>query len=195
MNFLAHLYLSGDHEELSVGNFIADHVKGKAIEKFSAGIQHGIRFHRGIDHFTDTHQLIRESVEHLRPGYGKYSGVVMDMFCDHFLAAGWHLWSDIPLKEFTHSKYAVLLKYEDILPARTQHMLKYMMRDDWLSSYADPRGLNMALNGMSRRTTFVSNLQHAAAELNGDREFYLSRFNRFFPELIDYTQNILIELA
>ncbi len=30
MNFLSHLYLSGNSEELIIGNFIADSVKGKA---------------------------------------------------------------------------------------------------------------------------------------------------------------------
>ena len=35
MNFLAHLYLSGDNPRLMVGNFIGDFVKGRnALEKF-----------------------------------------------------------------------------------------------------------------------------------------------------------------
>ena len=57
MNFLAHLYLSGDDEEQIVGNFIADHVKGKAIESYSDGIRAGIMLHREIDVFTDSHPV------------------------------------------------------------------------------------------------------------------------------------------
>jgi len=32
MNFLAHTYLSGKNNEIMIGNFIADHVKGNGIE-------------------------------------------------------------------------------------------------------------------------------------------------------------------
>src|SRR2546430_7873393 len=34
MNYLAHLYLSGDQPMLMIGNFIADHVKGKQFHLY-----------------------------------------------------------------------------------------------------------------------------------------------------------------
>jgi len=42
MNFLSHLYLSGDSEGLIIGNFIADSVKGSAFIQFSSEIKKGI---------------------------------------------------------------------------------------------------------------------------------------------------------
>ena len=33
MNFLAHIYLSGENEEVLLGNFIADSVKGADFNK------------------------------------------------------------------------------------------------------------------------------------------------------------------
>lgn len=193
MNFLAHLYLSGDNPEIMVGNFIADHVKGSAINNFSDKIQEGIRFHREIDFFTDSNPLIREAVARLRPGYRKYAGVVMDMYCDHFLAANWSTWSDTEIKTFTAACYAVLMAYDELLPERTRYMLHYMMKDDWLSAYAREEGIARALNGMSRRTTFTSNLEKAVETLKEDYAFYHDIFNQFFPQLIlfstDYLEN------
>ena len=42
MNFLAHVYLSGNNAPLAVGNLIADRVKGNDYNDFSPMIQKGI---------------------------------------------------------------------------------------------------------------------------------------------------------
>ena len=54
MNYLAHIYLSGGDPEVTVGNFMADAVKGKDYQNYSEGIQRGIILHRAIDTFTDS---------------------------------------------------------------------------------------------------------------------------------------------
>ncbi|MGA2151478.1 MAG: DUF479 domain-containing protein, partial [Geobacteraceae bacterium] len=51
MNFLAHLYLSGDDPELLVGNLLGDFVKGRLSGNFPDGIERGIELHRRIDSF------------------------------------------------------------------------------------------------------------------------------------------------
>ena len=191
MNFLAHLYLSGDDREIMVGNFIADHVKGNSINDFSERIQMGIRFHREIDQFTDSNAYIKEAVIHLRPEYRKYAGVVMDMYCDHFLAANWKDWSQTDLKAFAASSYAVLMDHHDLLPERTRIMLPYMMRYDLLSNYARDEGISFAFNGMSQRTTFVSNLENAVATLREDYDYYQRKFNQFFPQMISFAEEYL----
>jgi len=42
MNFLAHLYLSPDNEDILLGNFIADAVKGKTFDNYKQSIKNGI---------------------------------------------------------------------------------------------------------------------------------------------------------
>ena len=90
MNFLAHAHLSGENDEILFGNFIADAVKGKQMEKYETDVQAGIRLHRQIDTFTDNHAVVRRSVNRVRSEYGRYSGVVMDIYYDHFLAKDWN---------------------------------------------------------------------------------------------------------
>ena len=65
MNFLAHLYLSGNDENIMIGNFIGDHVKGNNFLKYDESIIFGIKLHRMIDAFTDSHPLVEESKKHL----------------------------------------------------------------------------------------------------------------------------------
>ena len=89
MNFLAHIYLSGDSRELLIGNFIGDYVKGKDYEKYPPAIQDGILLHRKIDWFTDDHSITKKAKKLVRGQYGLYAGIVIDIFYDHYLSANW----------------------------------------------------------------------------------------------------------
>src|SRR5688572_23493915 len=100
MNFLAHLYLSGDFDELMIGNFMADFVKGKPSPSIHPQIVKGIELHRQIDTYTDTHPIVKASKVRLQPTYRKYAGVIVDMYYDHFLAIHWQKYSSVSLHEF-----------------------------------------------------------------------------------------------
>ncbi|HHN48277.1 MAG TPA: DUF479 domain-containing protein [Bacteroidales bacterium] len=183
MNFLAHAYLSGSDESIIVGNFIADHVKGKAVERYSEKIMTGIRLHRRIDAFTDMHPVFRKSTARLKESYGRYSGVIVDMFYDHILARNWSDYSEMPIRQFTSGIYKVVFKHFLILPPKTRRILPFMAADDWLAGYAYLEGLNLALNGMSRRTNFKSGMEHAVEALKKDYGLFETDFKEFFEEL------------
>jgi acyl carrier protein phosphodiesterase len=195
LNYLAHVFLSGSDTELMIGNFIADAVRGKQILQFTEGIQKGILLHREIDAFTDVHDVVTETKNHLRPVYGKYAPVIADMYYDHFLAANFHDFSSKPLYTFTHEIYSVLQQHWEILPDRVKHFLPHMMQHNWLLSYAELRGINQALTGLSRRTTFVSGMETAAQELEKNYAIYEQEFRLFFPDLIAFTHNRIAGLS
>lgn len=183
MNFLAHAYLSGNNESIIVGNFIADHVKGKAAEKYTEQIKAGIKLHRRIDTFTDMHPVVRKSTARLKENYGRFSVVIVDMFYDHFLAKNWSDYSQIPIRKFTFGIYKTMMKHFLILPPKTRRILPFMMADDWLSGYAYLDGLHFALSGMSRRTNFNSGMEHAVEALEKDYDLFKLEFSEFFTEL------------
>ncbi len=190
MNFLAHLYLSRNNKECIIGNFIADHVKGSKMNSYSNGIKAGILFHRKIDQFTDSNPVVQRTVLNLRPYFRKYSGVVLDMFYDHFLGNDWSKYSDSALEDFTDSMYSVLNESFHILPPRSQFILPYMMGEDWLTGYRTFEGLNNALTGISQRTTFYSNLDKAVEYLKDEYELYKDSFDEFFPQLVEYSKKL-----
>ena len=83
MNFLAHIYLSGDDDGVIIGNFIADGIKGSKYKNFPDSIQKGILLHRGIDTFTDRHPIVRQSTARLHTKYSHYSGIIVDIMQEH----------------------------------------------------------------------------------------------------------------
>ena len=91
MNFLAHLYLSGNDEPLMVGNFIADHIRGYDWKAFPQQIQNGILLHRFIDEYTDNHPIVEQSKALMRNTFHKYTPVISDIYFDHFFCSinGW----------------------------------------------------------------------------------------------------------
>jgi acyl carrier protein phosphodiesterase len=186
MNYLAHLFLAGDEINLLVGNFIADHVKGSRIDSFNPVIQSGIRMHRAIDRYTDSHPVVSESILRLRPVYRKYAGVIVDIYYDHFLASHWNHFSKESLSSFTNRTYSMLASQKDILPTRSQRILSYMTTHDWLQSYAHLGGLHQAFKGMASRTTFESGMENASFTLEKNYELFQKEFNSFFPMLIEF---------
>ncbi len=186
MNYLAHLYLSGSNPDLIIGNFIADAVKGKQIENFSDEIIKGIKLHRQIDMFTDSHPVLERGKEALRPKFRKYAGVVMDVFGDHFLAKNWNDYSKTDLRDYSEHMYSFLHKHKDIFPEKARYTLHYMSMQDWLTNYRHIEGVKRALSGLSRRTTFASGMENAHKELERHYLFYQTIFHEFLPDLIRF---------
>lgn len=194
MNFLAHIYLSGDDEEITIGNFIADGIKGKQYLKYPQQIQKGILLHRAIDSYTDSHPIVKQSTKRLHEKYSHYSGVIVDILYDHFLAKNWKDYHDMPLDEYVDEFYEILRNKFEVLPTRIQRMMPYMIGDNWLLSYATIPGISKILNQMNIRTKGVSKMNFAILELE---EFYTEfeeEFTSFFAELIDYSKNKLTQL-
>lgn len=186
MNYLAHCFLSGTDEELLVGNFIADSVRGSQLHVFPEKIARGIRLHRLIDNYTDAHPVVQQSKERLRPNYRKYAGVIADVYYDHFLAINFDQYSGLGLAAYTNLVYTAIQRYQAILPAPVNYFLPYMISQNWLLNYANLEGIRRSLTGLSRRTTFVSNMETAADELQLNYHLYLLEFNQFFPDLRAY---------
>lgn len=194
MNFLAHLYLSGCDEEVIIGNFIADMVKGQQINGYSAGIVRGIRLHREIDRFTDIHPIVVESKKRLRKKYRLYAGVVVDMYYDHFLAKNWSSYSVIPLTDYVENAYAILQRNHDILPPRGRYILPFMTENNWLVNYADLDSLRKNFGGMARRTPFDSGMEDAVDDLLAHYKLFDKEFREFFPGLVAFVKEEGISL-
>lgn len=189
MNYLAHFYLSGNREHLLLGNFIADAVKGKSLEAFSDELREGIRMHRDIDFYTDNHPVTSRSKDRLRAGFNHYSGVIIDIFYDHFLARNWNEFSEEPLKLYSQRIYALLEKHQAEFPERPRHMLPFMKSHDWLMAYTEIEGIRRVLAGMSRRVRPGSKMEMATDALVKDYALFEKDFREFFPDLVAHTEH------
>ena len=194
MNYLAHIYLSGTNDLLKIGNFMAHSIKGKDYGKYAPEIKKGILLHRHIDSFTDSHPIYRRSKHRLHEKYGHYSGVIMDILYDHFLAKNWSKYSDEKLEDYANDFYQLLQDNYDILTERIKGMMPYMIARNWLVSYATIEGLEMILFQMDYKTKHRANMQEAIIELQDFYSEFESEFFLFFEELTVSCQQKIIDL-
>ncbi len=194
MNFLAHIYLSGDENLVKIGNFMADSIKGKKYRKYGSQIQKGIILHRAIDFYTDTHPVFKESSHRLSERYRHYSGIIVDIFYDHFLAANWKDYCDIPLEEYTIQFYELLKLNYEVLPSNVKNFLPYMIEQNWLLSYASVDGIQSVLNGMNKRTKLKSGMDQATDELKLHYDGFENEFRQFFKDVQRFSDQKLEEI-
>lgn len=185
MNYLAHLYLSGNDPELIAGNFIADGIRGNQIAIYPSGIIKGIKLHRFIDSYTDTHPVVEKSKARLRPEYRKYAGVIVDIYYDHFLAVNWNNFSEVPLNEYLEYIYNLLWKHYPIFPVKMKAVLPRMINQNWLLNYKEEEGIKFALLGLSRRSSFPSKMELASKDLRKHYAAFEEEFSIFFPLLME----------
>jgi acyl carrier protein phosphodiesterase len=188
MNFLAHLYLSEDNEGVTLGNFMADSVKGSSLDRFPADVVKGIRLHREIDSYTDSHPIFRQSKSRLSARYRMFSGVIVDLYYDHYLARNWKDYSDIELTAFVSSAYKMLLRHYAVMPAQSRRILPFMIAQNWLVGYADFDKLARVFQGMSRRSRFESGMENAVEDLKLHYNEFEQEFRQFFPEIIRHIE-------
>jgi len=188
MNFLAHLYLSKNNNNILIGNFIADAVKGNKFENYSTEIKAGILLHREIDNYTDTHSIVRKSKRRLHERYNHYDGVIIDILYDHYLAKNWYNYSEIPLDVYAKNVYSFLEKNAAIFPDKIQKILPYMIEYNWLEAYASTDGIAQILKGMNKRTKGVSKMDLAIEDLKLYYNELEDDFTSFFKDLEQFTE-------
>ena len=189
MNYLSHIYLSGESEEIKLGNFIGDFVKGQQFLKYPPNVAKGILLHRQIDAFTDSHPIVNECIMKLRPRFGKHSGIVIDIFLDHFLAVNWHHYSFEKLPTFTKRFHAVLLSNFFQLPSQVKMFLPFLIQNKRLQSYASFEGIEKTLRIMAQRTSLPAETEFAIKILEDEYSFFNQAFNQFFPEIIRFIES------
>ncbi len=194
MNYLAHIFLSEDQELIRIGNFMADHIKGSKYKAYPVEVQKGILLHRKIDWFTDQDETARKSKRRLHDRYGLFRGVIIDIFYDHMLAANWEDYSAEPLGLFAQDFYRSLEANEHVLPEKVRTLTRYMIPNDWLTSYADTEGIHQVLVGMNRRAGGKGQMNLAIEDLLEHYDEFEQDFRHFFKKLRTFSAQNLREL-
>lgn len=188
MNWLAHLYLSEPETEFRLGNLLADQVRGADRNRMSASFLRGVACHQAIDAFTEHHPVIKHSRTLIGPAQRRFSGILVDVFYDYFLAKNWNQFSGTPLERFTHGAYGDFQPHIPTLPEEARITLERIITHDWLTSYREIAGIEDVLTRLTARISetwqrripalndAVADLQKHEAELEAD-------FQAFMPQL------------
>ncbi len=195
MNHLAHFFLSGDNDDLAIGNFVADFITNRELPNYTEEVKRGIMLHRAIDAFTDAHPMVKQSTKRLHPFHHKYAPVIVDVYYDFLLAKNWAKYTPsrlsrdmlsvghANLRDFTHKMYKLLTDRALELPEKLQKRLPRMIADDWLMRYTTYEGQHSAFLRIQKATSFPGNFDKAAGNLELFLDEFDTEFNAFFPDL------------
>ena len=195
MNYLAHAYLSFNHTDLLVGNMISDYVKGKKKFDFPAAIQKGIKLHRAIDDFTDTHEATFEIKQLFKPTYRLYAGAFADVVYDYFLANDTSQFSsEENLKVFTQRTYDLLQTRSAHFPEKFAKMFPYMQQQDWLYNYKFNEGMQKSFGGLARRAKYIEETTTAYEIFLNNKEHINHWYKIFIPDVKLFAVNKIATL-
>lgn len=180
MNFLFHMYLSGDDQQILVGNFMGDFVKGPLGNAYPKRVRQGLMLHRKIDSFAQADPHFQASRLRMSPEYGLYRGVLVDLFYDHFLAKEWDAWSDRTFADYLAWSRGVIDRHLPVMPKQLQEFVPIIF-NELLPSYQNIAGTESALNRMSRRVKRTNPLADGGGELTRHYEGLKADFERFLP--------------
>ena len=186
MNYLAHIFLSGSNRKVQLGNFVGDAVKGSSYKDYPRDMCKGILLHRAIDDYTDRHPAVREMVQTLKPEFGRYSGVLLDIYFDYLLASRFETFSGVSLKKYSRRFYTTIIINYRYLPTRFKGFIWHFIMTDRLGKYATPDGIREALNIMVEYRHIDISVDKAIRYMQEHTEELFAVFQPFFIELQDY---------
>lgn len=190
MNYLFHLYLSGEDPDILTGNFMGDFVKGHLGENYPPRLRRGLELHRRIDSFAQGQPHFTQSRLRLGKEFGLYRGILVDLYYDHFLAATWHDWSAEPLGDYLHRVRQVIERRRTHLPERLQRIVPVIF-EDMIPSYREAGGVGSALERMSRRIKRSNPLAGGGMELARHYEALHQDFLGFLPAAREFSEHFL----
>lgn len=195
MNYLAHLYLADGTPDSLLGNLMADFLRGDTPDRFSPAVQAGIRLHRLVDAYTDTHPVVLECKRIVQPPFRRFAGIITDVAWDYFLARDWHQHAPEELGEFTGRVYALLEERHEALPERLQRLAPRMIAGDWLRSYGTLDGACAVFPRAARLLKRENCLAEAGPVFRHHCDEWEDAFRRFFPDLVSYVRTASARLS
>ena len=184
MNFLAHTLLGFENVDLITGQVCGDFVRGSDLSRFPSGVETGIRLHRHLDVFTDMHPALQEVRATMEGVPYRFSGIVVDIMFDHFLAREWSRFSVHSLSRHASTVHAALAKHETILPEKLQRFMTVLQRERILERNVDLSALKQTLARLSGRSERFAPLAIDVPHLNRLQHQLQSPFESFHPYLL-----------
>lgn len=182
MNYLAHAFLSNNDEDILIGNFIADHLRGNNFTGLSQRVIEGVLLHRKIDTFTDEHSEFKKSKRVFYDGFEKYSGILIDIYFDYFLAKDFSKYSEISLSEFSKKVYKIYSDNQSLLPKSSSRFLEYVIQNNVYLSYSSIHGIETVLNHLSHRIKHRVQLDDSIKLFKEHETELQQHFDAFFKD-------------
>ncbi|MGG5575126.1 ACP phosphodiesterase [Vibrio diazotrophicus] len=191
MNYLAHLHIAEASDSNLLGNLLGDFVKGNPSEQFSEDIVQGIRLHRWVDAYTDSHEVMILAKALFPATTRRFSPIALDMFWDHCLAKHWQRFHSQSLRQFVlDAERKVKIDHSSSLPERYMMVSDKMWQGRWLESYAEFENIHFALQRMSLRRERMKPLAECYVSLEDSYQELESLFFSLYPQVLEKAKSI-----
>jgi acyl carrier protein phosphodiesterase len=196
VNHLAHVWLAGDDPAMTVGAIVADYSRGAPDPRWSRGVRDGVRLHRRIDAWTDTHALQAQARALFEAPFRRYAGIVLDVWFDHLLAVDFENLTGESLRAFCDRAYATLLAGDaPELPAAHRVFITRLARYDGLYAYRERDHLDAVYTRIGERLARSNPLASALPVVEALERPLARMFAQFWPALAAFAAETRVALA
>jgi acyl carrier protein phosphodiesterase len=187
LNYIAHIHIGSHTQTNLLGNFLGDFVKGSQLQYLPFDIEKGIRLHRSIDVFTDSHPLVIELKQCFPSDIRRMAGVIIDIYFDYLLMRTWKRYSDIHFNIIFTEFYQLLEQFSLPDNLHFNQQAERLKTHQWLNQYINLETCFRAFIGIENRlknkVIFAKKAQSFLLQHSDQLE---SSFQQFYPECLDH---------
>lgn len=194
MNYLAHLHIADYCGSSLLGNLLGDFIKGDPSKQFEdESLIEGIKLHRFVDSYTDTHPYVRQAKRFFPPELTRFSLIVLDIYWDYCLVNKWPDYHRESLHEFCQRAQVKTLPSSHVnLPSRYRQVLSKMWEEQWIDSYRHLEQLEYVLSRVASRREKLSPLKDCYMWLETHDKNLQQVFDEFYPDILQAAKASLI---
>lgn len=186
MNHLAHALLAdGADVDFALGSAMGDFMHGPPPSAWPRARQLGLRFHRAIDRFTDSHPEVEAARRLFAPPMRRYAGIVLDVWFDHLLVLAWDRF--VPAESvasFSARWLGVLDAHASTLPEAQRGFVAWMHAHGLPARYGGAGTLQAVFHGLAQRLSRPSPIGDALPALRANAGALQAHFDVFWPDLV-----------
>jgi acyl carrier protein phosphodiesterase len=183
VNFLAHCALGDRSDELIVGGFMGDFLKGPVPEHLPYAVGAGVRLHRRLDAFSATEPNLRASCARLPADLRRFAPPFVDLLADHLLARTFAAHHGEPLERFGPRAYDAIDAGRVWLPARARRFFDYMRDHDLFLRYREIEAVEHAFARIMSRLGRDDVVAPMVAAAHAHYDALARDFEAYYPAL------------
>jgi acyl carrier protein phosphodiesterase len=187
LNYIAHIHIGAHTKTNLLGNFLGDFVKGSQLTHLPFELEQGIRLHRSVDVFTDSHPLIIEAKQLFPRDIRRMAGVVLDIYFDYLLMSTWAQYSNTDFNSIFNEFYLQLEQFSLPKDPYFSKLAEHLIHHQWLNKYMQVETCLRAFlsieNRLKNKVIFANKAQ---LFLQQNSELLESRFHQFYPECLEH---------
>ncbi|MGS2719482.1 acyl carrier protein phosphodiesterase [Paraglaciecola aestuariivivens] len=192
MNYIAHLHIAEHTQTSLLGNFLGDFVKGSQLNHLPKPLIQGIKLHRSVDVFTDSHPAIAHCKSCFPKNLRRMAGVILDIYFDHLLMQNWRQYSSTSYQAIFARFYQQLANNGLPINGFYTQVATRLMTHQWLDQYQHKETYYKAMQSIEKRLKnkliFADN---ANLFITNNSEFLESSFHQFYPDCLDYSKQVV----